>query len=764
MNTLWTPNFVALFTSLAYLAIGFALKWAGKPDSAELIWAAGTIPALILLMISTHRAYVRRELGVDVLALISIIGAVALGQFLTAMVISVMLVSGHALETYAQQRAAREMSALLARVPKFANLLEHGKLTQVPIDAIRPGDQLLVRSGEIVPVDGTVTSPLAMVDESALTGESTLVEHLTRDILLSGAINAGAPFEMVASASSVNSTYAGVIKLVEAAQKSKAPASRLADRYALWFVPISLSLAALAWFISGDPVRGLAVLVVATPCPLILAVPVAIISGISNCARRGILIKDGAALENLGKANILFFDKTGTLTGGGAHLVHIEAGSSVSQTEVLRMAASLDQMSGHVIAAAIVAAAKDRALVLAMPDNTQEQGGAGLTGIVEGKQVMLGAWSYVASLTAQSTEPAWIKPFLEHVAEEGGTSVFVAVEGVIIGALHLADQIRVETPRALRLLRKAGVTKIVMLTGDRQDFAETIGASIGVDEVLAEQTPGQKQAAIEAARSLGTTVMVGDGINDAPALVAADVGVAMGARGAAASSEAGDVVLLVDRLDRLAEALNTAREVRLIAIQSVVAGMAMSILAMLFAAAGLLPPLYGAVLQEVIDVAVILNALRALRIKPLRTSQHRLSAEEARKLKTEHETLAPVLDELSYLADRFMSLPPQDAKAALINLEVMLSEKLMPHERQDDSNVYPTVALLLGGDDPMAAMSRAHQEIFDLIRRLKQSIKTLSDDEPTPESRRKVQRLLYSLDAILRLHFAQEEEIYQNLG
>lgn len=296
------------------------------------------------------------------------------------------------------------------------------------------------------------------------------------------------------------------------------------------------------------------------------------------------------------------------------------------------------------------------------------------------------------------------------------------------------------------------------------DVADAIGMSVGVDQVIAEQTPAGKQAAIEAARVDGVTIMVGDGINDAPALSVADVGVAMGARGAAASAEAADVVLLVDRLDRLAEALNAAQQVRRIAIQSVVTGMTLSCLAMIVAALGYLPPLYGAALQELIDVVVIINALRALSIKPLRVSQQSLSVAEMEKLKFEHENLGPILDRLTFLADGLTTMSSKDANEALINLDMLLHEKLIPHEKEDDRTTYPAVALLLGGDDPMAAMSRTHHEIFELGRRLKQSVKAWSDGEPTLDSIRNMQRLLYSLDAILRLHFAQEEEIYHSLG
>jgi heavy metal translocating P-type ATPase len=757
----WSGNLLTLIASVAGMIGGAGLYWSGNHELAGKIWIAGTLPALVILLRSIVRSLMRREAGIDILALFSISGAILLGEYLTGALIAVMLASGRALEDYAQQRAGNEMSALLANAPKTANRFDDGELVQVALDMVKPYDRLLVRSGEVVPVDGSLTSALAVLDESALTGESVPVERKSGELLRSGALNAAAPFEMRATSTSADSTYAGIVKLVAAAQNSKAPASRLADRYALWFLPASLALAGMAWLMSGNPVRALAVLVVATPCPLILAVPIAIVAGMSSCARRGVLIKGGGALEKLAQAKILFFDKTGTLTGGRARLVRIEAEPDISQGEVLRIAASLDQMSGHVIAAAVVAAARERSLPLSVPGDVSEKGGAGLSGLVDGRRVAIGSWDYVS---ASANAPDWAMRFLEQIGEEGGSAVFVAVEGRLIGALQMADQIRLETPRALRMLRRAGIERIVMLTGDRRDIAETIGASIGVDDVRSEQTPAEKRAAIESGRAMGTTLMVGDGINDAPALAVADVGIAMGARGAAASSEAADVVLLVDRLDRVVEALNTARQVRQIAVQSVIIGMGLSILAMLVAALGYLPPLYGAALQEIIDVLAILNALRALRIKPLRVSHYTLTEDQQRHLRADHEQLAPVLEQLSFVAGQLATMPPDMAVKSLSELDAMLQQRLLPHEKADEADVYPVVSTLLGGDDPMAAMSRTHQEIFNLGRQISRLVKTLPLSGPKIESLHELQRYLYSLDAILRLHFAQEEEIYQTLA
>lgn len=757
----WRSDLSVFIACLAGLVVGAALWLAGRHQLASWAWAVATTPAGVSLLWRIVGALRRREAGADLLALVAIAGALVLHENLTAAVIAVMLASGRLLESYAERRAGREMSMLLAHVPRTAHRYRDGALVETPLDEIRSGDRLLVRHGEVIAVDGSVNAERVVLDESALTGESLPVTYSLGASLRSGAVNAGDAFEMVATAMAADSTFAGIVKLVEMAQRSRAPAMRLADRYALWFVPASLGLAGIAWLISGDPVRALAVVVVATPCPLILAVPVAIVSGISRCARRGILVKGGAALENLALARTLFFDKTGTLTAGHARLVAIEGVAAGNGNELLVAAASLEQMSNHVTAGAIVAAARERGLELHLPEGVSEVAGAGISGKVGGARVSVGSRDYIERNVVLSQS---VRDLLARVAGADVSPALVTIEGEFAGMLLLADQLRVETPRALRLLRRAGIRRIVMLTGDRLDVAEAIGAGLGVDEVLAERTPSDKLAVIAASRASGPTVMIGDGVNDAPALAAASVGVAIGARGATASAEAADIVLVADRLDRLAEALHIARRMRAIAVQSVTAGMALSLLAMGIAAAGYLKPLYGAVLQEAIDVAVILNALRVLRIRPLRASRYMLAPGESKRLRAEHLELVPVLDRLSAVAERLPLLRGTDLTETLQNLDAMLRERLLPHESTDDQEVYPEIAVLLGGDDPMAAMSRTHREIFRLYRRFDAIIGRLPPQGPDPHMLQDLQRTLHALDAILRLHFAQEEEIYEGLA
>jgi len=755
-------NLALLVLAATGLAAGLGARWLGRADWAAWLMLAGTVPVLLAVLLDSLTSLMRREVGLDIIALLSIGGAIALGEYVAAGVIGLMLSGGRALESFAEARARREISALLARVPRTANRYVDGELASVPLDSVAPGDRLLVRAGEAVPVDGVVLEGAAVLDESALTGEPIPVTHGTGEAVRSGAVNAGAPFDMQARSSAAGSTFAGIVRLVQAAQAAKAPSVRLADRAAFLFTPLAIGLAGVAWAWSGDPARGLAVLVVATPCPLILGVPVAIVSGMSRCAGRGVLVKGGGALEALARVRTLFLDKTGTLTAGRARVASIETAPGVLPDEVLHLGASLDQSSQHSVAEAIVAAARARGFALALPTGVEEQPGAGLTGTVDGRRVSVGSHAYVA---ARAVEGDWTGRFLRRMGYEGATGAFVAADGRMLGAILLADEIRPDSPRALRLLRQAGIARVVMLTGDRRDVAEAIGVALGVDEVRAELQPQDKLAAIATARRAGETcAMVGDGVNDAPALAAADVGVAMGARGSGASSQAGDIVLLVDRLDRLAEALAIAQGTRRIAMETVAVGMGLSALAMVVAALGFLPPVTGALLQEAIDVAAILNALRVLRLRIPGRPRATLPVAEVARLQAEHERLAVPLSRLRVVADQLATLSPGEAAAALAEVEKIVREHLLRHERQDDVQLYPAVERALGGGDLMAAMHREHREVQQLGALLTRMTADLPPEGPSPSEMNDFRRVLYGLDAVLRLHIAQENELYHSLA
>ncbi|MCA8426179.1 heavy metal translocating P-type ATPase [Burkholderia seminalis] len=755
----WSIDLALLILAAVTLAAGGACIAFGLPSFARVVWLLGALPVLFALTVSVGRAVARRQAGIDVLAWLAIGLAIALDETLTAAVIALMLASGRTLERYAQDRAQREMTALLARAPRQATRFENGEWRSVAVETLVPGDRLLVRSGECVPVDGTLTDD-AELDESMLTGESSIQRRRSGENACSGAVNAGAPFDMAARTTAGDSTFAGIVRMVARAQRERSPSVRLADRYAAFFVLASLLVAGIAWVLTGDVARALAVLVVATPCPLILAVPVAIVSGMSRCSKRGILVKGGGALERLAQATILFFDKTGTLTGGRARIVAIECETGVGAVEVLRFAASLGQASGHVISDALTVAARERRIDLSPPSVVVETAGEGVTGRVGNRTVAIGKFGYVS---ACSTIAPWSDAFLKRVGNEGGAAVFVGVDGIMIGAIQMADQVRLETPRALRLLKREGVERLVMLTGDRRDIAQAVGELLGVTDVRAEQTPTDKLVAIQAARKEGVTIMVGDGVNDAPALAAADVGIAMGARGAAASSEAADVVLLVDRLDRLVDAIRIARRSRRIALESVVAGMSLSVVAMMVAAAGFLQPIAGAVIQEVIDVVVIVNALRVSLVRP-RPTNARLDDADVERLRREHTALSPLLDQIRDLADRLPRLSGAAIASELVQMIDSLDERLLPHERADDRDVYARLAPLLGGEDPLAAMSGAHREIFKMVRSLRQMVADLPRDGTNAMQVQAIQRLLYGLEAIVRLHCAQEEELFHAVG
>ena len=592
----------------AGLAIGGAAYLTAAPRLADTIWAVATLPVLAALVVDIAVSLRRSEVGLDIVALLAMASALVLGEELAGVVVALMYAGGQFLESHAAGRARREMTALLERAPKTAMRHMAGGLVEVPIDDIVVGDRVLVRRGEVIPADGTVASGTAVVDLSTLTGEAVPVRREAGEAVMSGAANEGEAFDLAVTRPAAESTYAGIVRLVEAAERDKPPMVRLADRFAIVFLAVTVAIAGGAWIVTGDPVRWLAVMVVATPCPLILAVPVAIIAGVSRAASRGVLIKGGGALEVLARVKAIVIDKTGTLTEGRASLSSIQTVGANSADEVLRLAASLDQASKHIVARALVEAAAQRRLTLAAPSDVRETPGVGLHGRVDGREVAVGGFAYVHERSRDgSAFPALAK------GRGGEVAVAVAIDGEMAGLILFADEIRADVPAALARFRQLGVRRIVLASGDRADVTEAVAARLDVDVARGEMTPEAKVLAVAAERDNGPAMMVGDGVNDAPALAAADIGVAMGAHGTVASAQAADAVLLVDRLDRLAEAMAIAQRSRRIALESVIAGIGLSVAAMIVAAFGYLPPVEGALLQEVIDVAVILNALRALR-------------------------------------------------------------------------------------------------------------------------------------------------------
>jgi heavy metal translocating P-type ATPase len=589
------------------LAVGFAWPLFGQAAWQAWIWAAFTFPVLLALIFSIVSSLRKGEVGLDVVAALSMTAALVVGENLAAIVVALMYSGGQFLEAFAERHARREMTAILARVPRTAVRHRNGALEEIGLEAILPGDRLLIRQGDTVPVDGAVAGGTAVLDQSALTGEPIPVQHPAGETVMSGSTNAGEAFDLIASHPAAESTYSGIIRLVEEAQHSKAPMSRIADHYAMVFLGLTILISSLAWFLTGDAVRAVAVLVVATPCPLILAVPVAIVSGLSRAAKHGILIKGGKAIEALAHVYSLVLDKTGTLTDGRARVVSIDVAAGTVPDEVLRLAASLDQASKHVIARTLVEEAKHRNLQLAVPTGIVETAGEGIEGNVGGLAVIVGGVDFATSKLSQSST----RPF-QGSRTAGAAIVAVAINGTAAGTIVLADELRAGAQSLLTSLRTLGVQRIVLATGDRRDVAMAIAADLTLDAVRAELSPDQKVLVVLSERKNGPVMMVGDGVNDAPALAAADIGVAMGARGTAASAEAADVVLLVDHLDRLVPAIQIARHSRTIALESVVAGIGLSLIGMVAAAFGYLTPVQGALVQEVIDIAVILNALRAL--------------------------------------------------------------------------------------------------------------------------------------------------------
>lgn len=755
----WSARILALAIAGLVAAGLFALMGLDVWTDVSLILVA-TFPLIPLLRDIVARLR-RRQPGVDIIALIAVVAAVALGELLAGAIIGLMLATGRFLEEYAAGRAERELTALVNRAPRVAHRIRGDEVETVDVEDVSRDDRLLVKSGEVIPVDGVILTSFAVVDESALTGEPLPVEKRAGDLVSSGTVNAADIFELRALEEAQQSTYAGIIRLVESARRSRAPAVRLADRWAGWFVPLALSVSGLAWLVSGDPIRGLAVLVVATPCPLILAVPIALVSGISRAATRGVIFRGGASLELLAQTRNVVIDKTGTVTMGKPSLQSVHLfDDSVSEEEVVSWAASVDQASSHILARSIVAAARERNLALLMPSDVTEMHGSGVSAKVDDRVVSVGKLGW---LLGGSPEPAEVGRFRGRAAVMSPTLVYVSVDDEVVAALAFDDRVRPDAAHTVRSLRRNGVDRVVMATGDHPLVARSVGVAIGVDDTLAEATPEDKVRMLKDLEHEGITAMVGDGINDAPALAAADVGVAMGARGATASSEAADVVLVVDRFDRLIDAIAIAKRSRRIAVESVVIGMGLSLLAMSFASVGYLAPILGALVQEGIDVVAILNALRALGGPSRAGIGPKLPLDVSEELRRDHQILIPRLDSLHHVADALDTLSPSEGMEALRDMERFLVDEILPHEAKDETEVYPQVTEILPGEDPMAMMSRTHREIFHLVELFQRQVAELPVDGPDPADIRDLRRTLYGLHAILKLHFDQEEELYATL-
>ena len=751
---------VLLAFTAAALAAGGGFWLSGSVGLADLCWALGTIAAVAPAVGWVLAELRKGHAGVDLIAVLALGGTLAVHEYLAGALIALMLATGRTLEAAAEQRASHDLRALLEHAPRSARRRTGDEVRTVPLAEVLVGDLLVVGPGEVVPVDGQVVGTSAVLDESVLTGEPLAVTRAAGQSVRSGTVNAGGAFDMRASATERDSTYAEIVRLARQAGAESAPVIRLADRYASWFLPLSVAVAGLAWLLSGSPVRAVAVLVVATPCPLLLAAPVAIVSGLSRASRLGVVIRDGGSLENLGRARTLLLDKTGTLTGGCPRVLDVSAAPGWKPADVLRLAASLDQYSPHVLARAIVEAAHERGLGLSVPTGVFEEPGRGATGTVDGHHVSIGR------LAADSERPAWARAADNRALLDGAAVAWLTVDGILVGAVLLRDPVRHDAPRTLRRLRSAGIDRIVMLTGDRPEPAREVAAVLGLDDVRAELSPADKVAAVRAEREHAVTVMVGDGVNDAPALAAADIGVAMGAHGSTASSEAADIVLTTNRVDRLADAVAVAVRARRIAVQSALGGMLMSLAAMTAAAFGLLPPAVGALLQEGIDAVVILNALRALRMDQAARPTLEPAAEALiRRFAAEHDDLQEALEAVRDAADRLSDGIGPEALAAVGEAHRLLTERLLPHEYAEEHELYPALAPTLGGPEATATMSRAHTEIERLSRRIATHLAlTEADGGLAPEQVDDLRASLYGLHTVLRLHFTQEEENYFSLA
>jgi heavy metal translocating P-type ATPase len=583
------------------LAVGLVARLVfGEPVAADRVFFFTLLVGGMPLVARTLWGMVRGRFAADVVAMLAIVGALLFQEYFAGVVIVLMQSGGEALEAYAMQRATASLEVLLSRAPKIAHRFQDERLEDVPVDAVRPGDRLVVKPGDLVPVDCEVVSGTSAVDQSALTGEPIPIRAVAGTALMSGSVNQDGALTVRALRPSAQSQYQQIIAMVARARREKPPIVRIADRFAVWFTPVTLAMCGVAYLVTGTPASVLAVLVVATPCPLILAAPVAVIAAISWAAAEGIIVKTGAAIEQVGRARVVVFDKTGTLTLGRPLVERVTPVDGRSPDELLRIAAAVERFSAHHLGRAVAEAGRRLGPELTAED-VQETPGLGVCGRVAGHTVDVGSAAYLAS-----------RGLAAHDGLAERTTAFVAIDGRLAGSITFADRLRHQVPALMRRLTQLGVTDTVMLTGDRQESAEAIASQAGIRTVRANLLPADKVAAVhEMKQRHGGVVMVGDGTNDAPALAAATVGVAMGEHGPAASAEAADVVLLVDDIGRVGDAMAISQRMRRIILQSIGLGLGVSGALMVVASLGRIPPSVGALLQEALDVVVILNALRA---------------------------------------------------------------------------------------------------------------------------------------------------------
>ena len=604
-NDIFTPVFITLG-----LVIGIILSFSNNATLGKQIWMITLILGALPLAYEVGKSIIKGKFGVDLIAIVAIFASLWANQYLAGVVILLMLSGGEALEAYAQVRAKKELTQLLSKAPAIAHIKQKdNKIFDVHVENVQIGDILVIKPGEVVPVDGIVISGVSNLDEAVITGESLPVEKSMGSMIYSGSVNVDGILEIKAIKNSADSKYQIIVKLVQEAQDAKAPVVRLADRYAVFFNVVTFAVATITWFIFKDPTRVLAVLVVASPCPLILATPIAMISGISKAASRGVIIKNGTALEKLGEVKGLVFDKTGTLTLGMPEVVGPISVSELKESEILRIAVSIDQLSAHIFARSLIKYAQKQSLELEYPENFEETFGQGVKAKLHNKLYFLGKLKYITSQKVNVKKE--VETEHDTFEQQGKTAVYLSDDKNLLGYIVFADIIRPETKQMFASIKEHNIDRIIMLTGDKKSVAENIAKKVGITEYQAELSPEQKVEWLKKIqREYGNVAMIGDGVNDAPALAIASVGIAMASHGATAAGEASDVVIMVNDMHKVHDALHIAQSAIKLAKQGIFFGMGVSILLMMIALFGYIPPVFGAVMQEILDVAVILNALR----------------------------------------------------------------------------------------------------------------------------------------------------------